>query len=111
MGTQQVHIAVHHFRRIVFHNGHHRFLQTAAAVPSPHEVQDRRAEGIVHDAVQLRVGEIRPAAVVSLLVRSIFPNLTQHQSLRIDLFHPVIEQLQKFVRQFVRHIQPEAIRT
>ena len=109
VGAQQVHVAVDNLLGIVLHNGHDGVLQTLAAVEATDKVDDGRAEGIVHDGVQLRVGEVSPAAVVSGLVGGILPNFSQHIGIGIDLLDPVVKELDELVRQLVSHIQTEAV--
>ena len=111
VSTQQIHVAQPHFSGIVLHDGHDRFLQTVTAVPATHEVQNRSAERIIHHAVQFRIGKVLSSAAVGGLVGSILPHFAQHIGIGVDFLHPIVEQFQKFVGQFVRHVQTEAVRT
>ena len=110
VGAQQIHVAGHHLAGVVLHNGHDGFLEAAAIVPPPHEVQDGGAEGVVHDAVQLRIGEVPAAVVVGGFVGGILPHLAHEQRLRVDFPNPVVNHADKFVGQLIGYVQPEAVR-
>ena len=106
-----VHIAGHHLRGIVLCNGHDCFLEGAAAVETAHEIDDGGAVGIIHNGVQLRVGKVGAASAVGGFAGSVLPHLAQHQSIGLQLFDPVVEQLQEFVGQLICHVQTETVCT
>ena len=109
VGAQQIHIAVEHLGGVILRDGHYRVPEGVAGVPAPDKVQDRRAEGVVHHAVQLPVHEVPPPAVIGHLVGGVLPHLAQQQGVGLQLLQMLSQQFQKFVRQLVRHIQPETI--
>ena len=111
MGAHQIHIAQHHFRRVVFHNGHDGILQPLASVQTPDVVDDGSAVRIVHHAVQLAPGKVSAALAAGEFVGGILPHFSQQQSIGLDLVNPLAQQPDEFIRQLVGHIQPVAVGT
>ena len=111
MGAQQIHIAQHHFRRVVFHNGHDGILQALASVQTTDVVDDGSAVRIVHHAVQLAPGKVSAALAAGEFVGGILPHFSQQQSIGLDLVNPLAQQPDKLIRQLVGHIQSVAVGT
>ena len=109
MSAQQIHIAVEHLGRVVLRDGHYRVPEGVAGVSAPYKVQNRRAEGVVHDTVQLPVHEVPPSAAVGHLVGGVLPHLAQQQRVGLQLLEAGSQQPQEFVRQLIRHVQPETV--
>ena len=110
VGAQQIHVAGRHLGRIVFHNGHHGFLETPASIQIFDEVHNGRAEWVIHHAVQLAAGKVGAALAVGTLVGRVLPHLAQKQGVGLQLLDAVTEKLDEFVRQLVCHVQPVAVR-
>ena len=84
-------------------------FQPGAIVPIPEEADNGGAERIIHDAVQLSVHEIPPMDAPGYLVGGILPHLAHEQGIGANFPNAFFQQHQKFVGQFVCHIQAEAV--
>ena len=82
MGPEDIHQTVQHFRRIIFDNGFDRFRK-AAGIPVTYEINDGRAERIIHDRVETIAFEVVFSFVVGDLVGGVLPDFADDERIRL----------------------------
>ena len=108
MTAQQVHVGPGEGRGHVFVQA--EYLPGAVGGGNlPQQIaQNRRAQGIIHHAVQGVAQAIGAQRTVGHLAAGIVPDLADKRRLRILLFQAGAEFCDEIHGQFVRHIQPPA---
>ena len=111
MRAKVVHHAGEHLRRVILRQRHQAFAQRRAVIRIRQEGHDGVAPRVIHDRIQLAVDKIAAGNAIGTLVRRVLPDLAEQQALRIDLPHPAAQAANKFIRQLVDDVKPEAIRS
>ena len=107
MRANMVHQAAEHLRGIIFHNGKD-FLHHGGGVRAGQPAEHRAAERIVHHAVELAAQQVTPSLAVGGFVRRVFPDLAEHQSVRLFRFRGGAQAVEKTVGQLVGNVEPPA---
>ena len=111
MRAEVVHHAGEHLGRIILRQRHQAFAQRRAVIRIRQEGHDGVAPRVIHDGIQLAVDKIAAGNAVGALIRRVLPDLAEQQALRVDLTHPAAQAADKFIRQLVDDVKPEAIRS
>ena len=107
MGGQGVHQHVEHRLGVVLEDGEQGGVE-AVAVAVADVGDDRVAEGVVHDRVELPAEEIAPADAVGDLGGGVLPHLADDGGVGVGALDAGGDPVEKLVGQFVRHVEPPA---
>ena len=105
MGAKEVHQGEECLRRVVFPEGFQRFPEIVS-VSTPQVGDERRAEGVVHHAVQLVAKQIAPPLGVGDLGGGVLPDLAQKEAVRGGFLHSGTNFGNKVIRQLIGYVQP-----
>ena len=109
VGAQEVHGAIEGEGRVVLTNCLHAVAEDRG-VAAGQPVQQGRAEGVVHQAVDLAAQQVSAPLGVGDLVAAVLPDLTQQVSPGLFRVDGRADALDKVAGQLVGHIQPPAVR-
>ena len=107
VGAQEVHGGVEGGRGVVLPQGLHG-LPEVVGIAALQIGQQRRAEGIVHDAVELAAQQVAAPLGVGDLVAGVLPHLADEHGVGLGLLHGAADLFNEPVRQLVGHVQPPA---
>ena len=105
--AEHIHQVIKYITRIVFADALHGFREMLGRA-AVQERNDRVPQRVVHHRVQLAALEIGAALGIGYLVGRVLPDLADDQRIRFLLLCRGVQPADKFVRQFVGHIQPPA---
>ena len=80
-------------------------MSKSVAIPVFYKVNTSRPEGIVHYAIKLTASEIAASLAVCYLIRRIFPDLTDKDSLGILRLHGCAEFIEKIIGKLVCNVK------
>ena len=106
---EDIHDRAQNVRRIVFGNGHDRLAKLLAAVLTADIAQDRLLPRVIHDGVELPVGQIAAADAVGNFVRRVLPHLADENGVRLQLAQPLPQPHEERIRQLVHHVKAVAV--
>ena len=111
MAREQVQRGSHGLGRIVLRDLHEALRRIRRADVAEKEVEHRRAERIVHRAVELGTQQVATQLAIADLVRRILPDLAQDECVRALGERGGLDVLDELVRQLVRYVEAPAART
>ena len=108
VAAQQVHQAAVHGGGIVQLLLQQEVPELLGPAALQQEIQHRRAQGVVHHAVQAPAQGVSALDAVAHLVRGVLPDLAQQQGLGVLGLEALAHLLDGLIRQLVGHVQPPA---
>ena len=111
MAREQVERGRHGLGRVVLGDGHEALGRVGRARLAQQEVEHRRAERVVHGAVELVAQQVATQLAVAHLVGGVLPNLAQHERV-VALGHGrALDLRDELVGELVGHVEAPAART
>ena len=108
MTADKVHHRIEIFLRVVLDLTRKPPRRLTSVDRTREEVEHHRAQRIVHRRVHLVAREVFTRRPIGDLVRGIFPNLADHDGIRVALLQLCEKRLGERRREFVDHIEPPA---
>ena len=105
MGAKEVHQGEECLWRVVFPESFQCFPEIVS-VSAPQVGDERRAEGIIHHAVQLVAKQIAPPLGVGDLGGGVLPDFAQKEAVRGGFLHSGTNFGNKVIRQLIGYVQP-----
>ena len=110
VAADEVHQRIAERRRVHLRLMLHQAHEGVGVDPAGGEVDQRGAQGIVHDGVEGVAGAVAAHLAVGHLVGGVLPDLAQDDGFRVGLAGGAAELAQEVHGQLVRHVQTPAAR-
>ena len=102
-----VHQQADHLRRVIFKHVEDNF-HLRAGIAASEEAEDRVAEWIIHDAVELAAQQIAAALAVGAFIGGVLPDLAEHKGVRILTARRFGDAVDEAVRELVGDVETPA---